>query len=119
MANIVATAGLERIAALMGADTVHLSVGTGTANPLAGNTQLATETARAAVDATIQTGNQIEFRAFFANASLPSTTNEVGLHFNGSGSANSGSLMVRANAIAFVKGSTDLYLTFKVTLAES
>jgi hypothetical protein len=119
MANIVPTAGLDRIAALMGADTVHLAVGTGTTTPAAGNTDLVTETARRAVDTTIQTGNQIEFRGFFANSILPTTVNEVGLFFNGSGSLNSGELMVRANAIAFTKGTTDLYLTFKVTIAES
>ena len=119
MASIVPTAGLNRIAALMGADTVHLSVGSGTAVPAAGNTQLATETNREAVDTIIQTGNQIEFRAFFPNSNLPTTVNEVGLHFNGSASANSGQLMIRANAIAFTKGTQDLYLTFKVTIAES
>jgi len=109
MAQAAGYKGLERIAALVLADISHGAVGTGTTAPATSDTQLVTETDRIATTKAIRNGNSFQARFFFTNANLPATVQEVEAVLNGSGSANSGSLLVRGT-VTFAKGTGDLML---------
>jgi hypothetical protein len=113
--NVVATKGIERLAAILLTDTLYIAVGTGTTTPTAGDIALVTETGRVTPSNTFQTGSIAQVRAFFTNAQLPATAEEFGVFMNASGAADSGELLFRT-LLTFVKGSSDLALIFEFTL---
>lgn len=115
MAQAIQQEGLERVAQVILNDTTHLAVGTGTATPASTDTQLATETFRQAPTKTLRQGKEFQARSLFANADLPATAQEYGLFLNGTGVANSGSILFRGTQ-AFTKGTKDLYLIIKMTV---
>lgn len=111
MASIAPNAGLARVAELINNDISHVAVGTGTTTPATTDTTLVTETARVAPSNRVEASNELECRVFIPNVTLPATTEEVGWFMNGSGSVDTGELLVRATLTTpFVKGSQDLYM---------
>ena len=111
----VPNAGLNRAAQVILDDISHTAVGTGTTAEIVSDTKLDTESDRLAPTSQRRQGNQIIIRTFFSNANLPATVEEVGWFMNGSGSADSGELLVRA-LTTFVKGSQDLNVVLQLTV---
>tara|TARA_Y100000310_G_scaffold309289_1_gene353234 strand:+ start:980 stop:1342 length:363 start_codon:yes stop_codon:yes gene_type:complete len=115
--KVVTIAGVERLAQVAMGDISHVAVGTGTTVPSGSDTQLVTETARKVATNTFRQGQKFQVRAFFTNAELPTTTEEVGVFMNGTGAADSGELLIRA-LLTFTKASSDLALIFELELEE-
>ena len=115
---VLATVGLQRIAQLTIDDTAWVAVGTGTGAEAVANTTLTTETDRKVASQVIRDGAKFQIRCVFPNADLPSTTEEIGWFLNASGTANSGSLLVRV-LHNFVKGSQDLLVILDGELQEN
>lgn len=113
---VVISEGAGRAAQQILDDVTHIAVGTGSTSPVLTDSQLEEETNRQAVTTTLRSGGVIEIHALFANANLPTTTKEMGLFLNGSGSSNTGDMLLRV-AETFVKGSSDLLAVFTVTLS--
>ena len=118
MANsVLPSAGLARAAQLILNDISHAAVGTGITTPAVGDVKLATETNRNTPSKTIRQGARLHHRTLFVNSNLPATTEELGWFMNGSGAADSGSIIAHALS-TFVKGSKDLVIVLELTLAE-
>jgi hypothetical protein len=115
---IIITEGLERAAKLISEDASHAAVGTGSATPLPGDSQLQEETDRSSVSNILQQGTTFQIKTHHPNASLPTTTEELGLFMNGSGSPNTGDMLVRVLE-RFTKESADLVSVFEITLSEA
>jgi len=113
---VVIIEGLGRAAQVVLDDATHVGVGTSTTAPTSSDTQLGTETNRKAVTKTFRQGKSIQIRAFFPNADLPATMDEAGLFLNGTGAADSGSMLVRGLS-NFVKGTNDLTVIFQLELS--
>lgn len=113
MSQVVATVGLHRVAELIKADLGHSAVGDGIANPVVGDETLVNETHREATSKAIRTGRSIQHRTFYANADLPVTVKEVGWFLNGTATAGSGELLVRA-LLEFTAGDDDLTLVLQL-----
>jgi len=113
--SVVPNVGLNRAAQVVLNDVSHAAVGSGTGAEATTDTKLTTETNRLAPTSTNRQANQIIIRTFFANADLPTTVEELGWFMNGSGSADSGELLVRALS-TFVKGSQDLNMVLQLTV---
>jgi|TARA_Y100000310_G_scaffold318377_1_gene372341 hypothetical protein len=114
MATIL-NVGLNRAGQVIMDDVSHTAVGSGTTAEAVTDTTLATETDRLAPTSSKRQSNLVIIRTFFANANLPSTTEEIGWFMNGSGAADSGELLVRALS-TFVKGSQDLNVVLQLTI---
>ncbi len=115
--QVVATKGLERSAQLILDDITHIAVGTGTATPTSGDVKLATETQRNTPTKAIRQGARLHIRTLFSNADLPATMEEIGWFMNGTGTIDSGELLVRA-LLNFVKGNDDLIAIVQLTIKE-
>lgn len=107
--NVLATKGLERIAAIIGDDISHNAIGTGTTTPTAADIKLVTETQRNSITLDLEAGKSVQSRTFFTNAELPATMEEVGWFMNGTATVDSGELLTRA-LINFVKADGDLLI---------
>ena len=112
---VVLTEGLERVAQITMDDITHLAVGTNANTPVVGDTQLIQETNRAAITQSFRQSTVFQVRVLFANANLPATTEEIGAFLNGSGSPNTGPILVRV-LDQFTKGSADLLAVFEITV---
>jgi hypothetical protein len=117
MATIV-DEGLARVAQVILADISHNAVGTNNTGESTTDSQLGVETNRLAPTSTSRQQNQIIMRTFFANANLPSTVEETGWFMNGSGTANSGEMLIRS-LLNFTKGSQDLNIVLQFTVDRS
>jgi hypothetical protein len=117
MAQAAATKGLERISDITVDDISHAAVGTSSTAPAVSDTQLGTETDRVATTKRIKQGATFQARINFSNANLPTTVGEVGWFMNGSGTANSGELLVRAT-LTFAKGTQDLLVIIQGEIKE-
>ena len=115
MATIVPDVGLNRAAAVIGADVTHIAVGTSTTAPTSVSTTLVAESDRLAPSNRIYTANETQIRSFFPNANLPTTVEEVGAFMNGTGTPDSGEPVLLHN-LTFTKGTQDLYLVIKLTV---
>ena len=115
---VLQTKGMARVAELTVADATHIAVGTGTNPPVAGDTQLQEETNRQALTSSFRVSNIFQVRSLFTNSNLPSTLEEIGLFLNGTGSPNSGDLLVHTLE-TFVKGSADLLVVMEITIQET
>jgi len=113
MANIVPNVGLNRAAQVILDNVSHTAVGSGTTAPAVGDTTLVTETDRLAPSNSLRSSNELQLRTFFPNANLPTTVEEAGWFMNGSGTVDSGELLVRST-LTFAKGSNDMYLVMKM-----
>lgn len=116
--NLVVAAGLGYIASRIAGNTStamsHMGIGTGTTNPVAGNTSLASENARVAVSSTVN-ANVVTYVATFGPGVGTGNINECGL-FN-SAAANSGTMLARSTSIVLTKGPNDsLAITWSVTM---
>lgn len=118
MAQALPNTGLARIAQTVLNDITHTAVGTGTTAPANTDTQLVTETKRLAPTTTLRQNNEIQVRTFFGNSDLPVTVQETGWFMNGTGTPDSGQLLVRAT-FTFTKGTQDLYLILKMKAERS
>jgi len=112
---IVPDVGLNRVTQLILDNISHTVVGSGTTAEATNDTTLDTETNRLAPTSTRKVANQILVRTFFSNTNLPTTVEEVGWFMNGSGSVDSGELLVRALS-SFTKGSQDLNIVLQLTI---
>ncbi len=115
MAALVPDSGLARAAQVILDDISHFAVGTGTTAEATTDTTLDTETNRLAPTSSKRQENQLIVRTLFSNANLPATTEEMGVFMNGSGSVDTGELLVRS-LLNFVKGSQDLNLVLQFTV---
>lgn len=106
MTSVIATAGLERIRALVAGDATHVAVGSNATAPSIADIALGVEEARVAAE-TLEFGVKFQARGFFTNAELPATTREVGVFLNGTATPNSGSLLAH-ELLEFAKNSSDL-----------
>ena len=107
--------GLNRVAQVIMDDISHTAVGTDTTSEATNDSQLGAETNRLAPTSSRRQGNQLIVRTFFSNSNLPTTVEEVGWFMNGSGTPDSGELLVRALS-SFTKGSQDLNLVLQLTV---
>jgi len=107
--------GLARIAQVILNDISHCAVGTSNTAEATNDAKLGTETDRLAPTSTSRTENQIIVRTFFSNANLPTTVEELGWFMNGSGSVDSGEILIRALS-SFTKGSQDLNVVLQLTV---
>ena len=112
---IIPNIGLNSVAESILSNVSHVAVGSNTVAETVNDVALGTETNRLAPTATKQVSNQIIVRAFFANANLPTTVEELGLFMNGSGRADSGELLMRALS-SFTKGRQDLNVVIQLTV---
>ena len=116
MPPVIPTEGLNRIAALILAETTYIAAGTDNTEPSSADTQLGAENNRGAATV-IQDGNMVTFKVTLANAALPAVTEEIGLFLNGAAGANTGEIAVRA-LVPFTKGSDDLLVVIELTVNE-
>lgn len=113
---VIISEGLGRAAQLIMADANYIAVGTGGDEPSVSDSQLASETNRVAVAQTFRQGAIFQVRALFNNANLPTTVKEIGLFLNGSGSPNTGDMLVRVLE-TFAKGASDWLIVVEITLS--
>ncbi len=107
--NIIPTVGRSVIARwIIGDNTFDAnnganfgSLGTGTASPANGNTQLATEVYRKARSSEAQSSNVAVLSNFYTATEVTGTFEEAGWHIDASGTVNSGQLLSR-----FLTGTT-------------
>ncbi len=106
--NIVTTVGLAHIADQMAGVSAqnkmsHYAIGTGTNNPVAGDTALQTEIARVALSSAVASVNEVVYTAIFPAGVGTGTITEYGI-FNAS---SGGTLLARAEEPAEVKTGSD------------
>jgi hypothetical protein len=114
--NLVVTAGKNFVASRMGgasADVMsHMAIGTGTTAAAAGDTTLATESARTTLTSTTVTDNDIVYVDTFAAGTGTGAITEAGVLNAGSG----GTLLCRTVFSVINKGANDsLTITWTVT----
>lgn len=107
--NLVVTTGKNWIASRMNSATQsvmsHMSVGTGTTNPAAGDTKLENEIAKVALTSAIASSNTITYTANFGAGTGTGALTEAGI-FNASG-ANTGTMLCRTEFGVVTKGELD------------
>ena len=110
--NLVVNAGLVLVAQLLmnsGEFTSpkinYCAVGTGSTVPTSGDTQLETEIDRKLFTYQLIQGNSILLSVYFTKLEAVGTLAEIGLFFNGEGTADSGILFSR------ISGGTELPIT--------
>ena len=121
--NLVPASALALIASLMGpassanaGKVTHCGVGTGVTAPANGNTTLETETYRNAIASLNSVGSVVYATGFFGATEAVGTHREAGIFINGTGSANTGTLLSRV-AINIAKSNTQtLTLDWTLTL---
>jgi len=97
----------------------HVAVGSGTNAPADGNTQLQTEVARVAVTSRAFSGSIGTCSAVFPAGSATGTHREVGIFFEGTGAANSGTLGSRSAINITVTALDALFVDWRLTLADA
>ena len=125
--NLIPTVGLTAFAAQMSGDNttnigdnLYIAVGSNVTAPLAGDTQLGTETTRKAAGSTSFSAGIASIAVFFAATEATGTHREFGLFGDGnaataSGAANSGILFSHVAANVAVAATETLTLTFELT----
>lgn len=125
--NLVVTVGLTLLANRISDATPdsgclvnYVAVGTGTNAPAAGNTQLQTENARKTVTSRINSGAVAAISTTFNAGEVPtSTIKELGLFIDGTGSANSGSLLARVNDDFAVTALDSVFIDWRITFSDA
>ncbi len=98
----------------------YIAVGTGTATPLAANTQLQTETARKQLTSRANSSAVGSVATTFNAGDVPvSTLKEVGLFIDGTGSVNTGTLLARQNINLAVSALDSVFVDWRLTLADA
>jgi len=103
-------------------DNLYIALGTGTTAPVAGNTQLGTETVRKAASDQAQTSTTGKITVFFNSSEVSGTYDEVGLFSNGlaltaSASANTGVLNSRVLENIVLGAGENVTVQFNLTYA--
>jgi len=107
---------LNRIAALVQAETTYIAAGINNTAPSSADTALGAENNRGAATV-VRDGNMVTFKVTLANAALPAVTEEIGVFLNGGVGAGTGELVVHA-LVNFTKGTDDLQLVVELTINE-
>lgn len=95
----------------------YTALGTGTTAPANGDTQLETETFRKAIASQTKLNNIAYQTAFYTAAEAVGTHREAGIFINGTGTANSGTILSRV-AINITKGATEtLTIDYSITIS--
>jgi len=97
----------------------HVAVGSGTNAPADGNTQLQTEVARVAVTSRAFSGSVGTCSGVFPAGTATGTHREVGIFFEGTGAANSGTLGSRSAINITVTALDALFVDWRLTLADA
>ena len=116
--NLVVSAGKNYVASRMKDATTnamsHMSIGTGSATPAAGNTALGSEAHRQSLTSTTVSTNVVTYVASFAAGDGTGAITEAGL-FN---AASSGDMLCRTIFSVVNKGSQDsMTITWEVTVS--
>lgn len=121
--NIIVNNGLyllgDMIREASGYDTglTYMALGTGTATPLAADTQLTTEVARKAITGSSRSGAAVTISTFWTAAQSTYNIKEVGLFGHSTASATANSGMLFTHALLSYDNSAGLYdLTFDYVL---
>ena len=125
--NVVVDAGLTLLANRLadaspdsGCLVNYIAVGTGTNAPDASDTQLQTENARKAVLSRTNSATVAAISTTFGAAEVPtSTIRELGLFIDGTGSANSGTLLARVADNFAVTALDSVFVDWRITLADA
>jgi hypothetical protein len=119
--NLVPASALALVASLIGQTSganagkvTHCALGSGTTPPASGNTTLETEVYRNAIASLNSVGAVVYATGFFSAPETSGTYREAGIFINGTGTANSGTLLSRV-AINITK-TTSQTLTLDWTL---
>lgn len=119
--NLVPATALALIASLIGQSSsanagkvTHCALGSGTTAPASGNTTLETEVYRNAIASLNSVGAVVYATGFFSAPETSGTYREAGIFIDGTGTANSGTLLSRV-AINITK-TTSQTLTLDWTL---
>jgi hypothetical protein len=98
----------------------YIAVGTGTNTPVVGDTQLQTENARKLQTSRTNSGNVAAIATVFNAGDVPaSTLREVGLFANGTGTANSGTLVSRAAINIVVTALDSVFIDYRITINDA
>lgn len=116
--NLVVTVGLQHVAGLLAGEAPtamsHMAIGSGAAAPALGDTTLATELARVALDSNARTGASVAYVATFPAGTGTGTVEEAGIL----NAAAAGTLLARFLTGSYAKGASDaLELTWTLTVA--
>lgn len=116
--NLVVTTGLAFIASRMkdATETVmsHMAIGSGTANPAAGDTGLGTELGRVSLTSTTVTANAVAYVATFPAGTGTGAVTEAGIFNAGS----SGTMLCRTKFNVVNKDAGDIMsITWTVTIS--
>ena len=116
--NLVVTAGKAYVASRMKDATAtamsHMAVGTGTVDPVVGDTTLGTETARVALTSTTVTSTAVAYVATFAAGTGTGALTEAGILNASSG----GTMLCRTEFGVINKGASDsMTITWTVTVS--
>lgn len=115
--NLVVDAGLDYIASRMKDATAtamsHMAIGSGTDEPVAGDTALQTPLARVALTSTTVTSNSVEYVATFPAGTGTGAVTEAGI-FNAS---SGGTMLCRTEFLVINKAAGDsMTITWTVTV---
>jgi len=123
--NLIPTAGRNNVAKALAGDLSVLadaeinftSLGTGTTAPANGDTTLETETFRKAVASSTSSSNQLFITAFYTAVEVSGTFEEAGLHINGNGGVDTGTLFSRVLLSGLTKSTSEtLTIDYTVTI---
>jgi len=122
--NLIPTAGRNNVAKALAGDLATIaeaeinftSLGTDATAPTNGDTTLGTETFRKVVASRTSSSNQLFVTAFYTAVEVTGTFSEAGLHINGTGVADSGTLFSRVIFSPAITKSASETLTVDYTI---
>lgn len=114
--TVVRVGRIAIAAALLNAPS-FVAIGSGDTPVADSDTTLAVEEYRVTPTRVISSANRIQIRVLFPVSGLPAQAEEIGVFIGGSGTADSGRLMLR-QLFSFTPGSSDLQMVIEV-LVES
>lgn len=125
--NLVVTAGLTLLANRISDATPdsgclvnYIAVGTNNTAPAAGNTTLGAENARKQVASRTNSAAVAAISTTFNAGEVPtSTINELGLFIDGTGTANSGTLLARVLDTFAVTALDSVFIDWRITFADA
>jgi len=121
--NLIVQSGLNFLAQLLIRENgqtndipIHLSLGTGTTAPAAGDTKLVAEGLRKQVSAKTRQANMVRLRTYFLPNEANSTWYEFGIFLAGTDAANTGTLLNRIVPSGGISKASNQTLTVEVRL---
>jgi hypothetical protein len=122
--NLIPTAGRSKIAEALAGDLTGISeveinktsLGTGSTAPVNGNTTLETEVFRKDVASATFSSNKLFVTAFYTAIEVTGTFAEAGLHIDGTGAVDTGTLFSRVLISVTKSASETLTVDYTVTI---